>query len=174
MGQRGLVHYYYGDGKGKTTAALGLALRFAGHGGKTVIVQFLKNSPCGELEALKKLDNIIVLRGKSGNGFTFSMTEQQLEETRKIHEKNLKTALELLKNGGLLILDEVTDAVKTNTLDEQLLKDAIIKREDGVEIALTGHAPIEWIKDIADYVTEVKKHKHPFDSGITARKGVEF
>ncbi len=174
MGQRGLIHYYYGDGKGKTTAALGLALRFSGQGGKTVIVQFLKNSHCGELEAVKKLDNVTLLRGKYGEGFTFSMTRYELEQTGLIHENNLKTALELLKDGGLLILDEATDAVKTNTLDEQLLKDAVFGKNDNVELVVTGHDPVEWLVAAADYVTEMKKHKHPFDNGINARKGVEF
>ena len=174
MQQRGLIHYYYGGGKGKTTAALGLALRYSGQSGKTVIVQFLKNSHCGELDALQKLDNVTVLRGKSGDGFTFSMTQQQLEETRRIHQKNLQTAMELVKDGGLLILDEATDAVRSNTLDEQLLKDAILKKGDKTEIAVTGHTPLEWLIEAADYVTEMKKHKHPFDKGITARKGIEF
>lgn len=169
-----MIHYYYGDGKGKTTAALGLAMRYSGQGGKTVIVQFLKNSPCGELDALKKLDNVTVLRGQSGSCFTFSMTEQQLAETKRIHENNLKTALEIIKEGSLLILDEATDAVKTNTLDEQLLRDVILKKNDKTEIVVTGHAPLDWLIDAADYVTEMKKHKHPFDNGITARKGVEF
>ena len=170
----GLIHYYYGDGKGKTTAALGLALRFSGHGEKTVIVQFLKSSPCGELEAVKKLDNVIILRGKSGEGFTFSMTEQQLQETKQIHENNLKAAVEFIKEGGLLILDEATDAVETDTLDEKLLKDVILKKNDKVEIVVTGHAPLEWLVDAADYATEMKKHKHPYDSGVAARKGIEF
>jgi len=169
-----MIHYYYGDGKGKTTAALGLAMRYSGQGGKTVIVQFLKNSPCGELDALKKLDNVTVLRGQSGSCFTFSMTEQQLAETKRIHENNLKTALEIIKEGSLLILDEATDAVKTNTLDEQLLRDVILKKNDKTEIVVTGHAPLDWLIDAADYVTEMKKQKHPFDNGITARKGVEF
>jgi len=169
-----MIHYYYGDGKGKTTAALGLAMRYSGQGGKTVIVQFLKNSPCGELDALKKLDNVTVLRGQSGSCFTFSMTEQQLAETKRIHENNLKTALGIIKEGSLLILDEATDAVKTNTLDEQLLRDVILKKNDKTEIVVTGHAPLDWLIDAADYVTEMKKQKHPFDNGITARKGVEF
>jgi len=169
-----MIHYYYGDGKGKTTAALGLAMRYSGQGGKTVMVQFLKNSPCGELDALKKLDNVTVLRGQSGSCFTFSMTEQQLAETKRIHENNLKTALEIIKEGSLLILDEATDAVKTNTLDEQLLRDVILKKNDKTEIVVTGHAPLDWLIDAADYVTEMKKQKHPFDNGITARKGVEF
>ena len=169
-----MIHYYYGDGKGKTTAALGLAMRFCGQGGRVVIVQFLKNSPCGELEALKKLDNVFVLRGQSGSCFTFSMTERQLAETKKIHESNLKTALELLEDGDLLILDEATDAVKTNTLDGQLLKDAVLNKRDCIEVAVTGHAPLQWLAEAADYVTEMKKQKHPFDSGTAARKGVEF
>jgi len=174
MAGRGFVHYYYGDGKGKTTAALGLAMRFAGQGGKVIIVQFLKNTHSSELESLKKLDNIMLLRGKSGEGFTFSMTPQQLEETGRIHEQNLSCAVNELTDGSLLILDEAVDAVQTGTLGEELLREALAYKNCGCEIVITGHELVDWIAECSDYVTEMKKQKHPFDSGITARKGIEF
>lgn len=172
----GLVHFYYGDGKGKTTAALGLALRALGYAKKVVLVQFLKNTPCGELEALARFDNMTVLRGKAGAHFTFAMTESERAQTKAIHEENFALAMERVQAGkcDLLILDEVTDALQTGLLNENLLRELVLKKPDGLEIVLTGHAAVDWLIQAADYVTEMKKHKHPFDCGVHAREGVEF
>ena len=168
-----MLHFYYGDGKGKTTAALGLAFRFSGQGKRAVVVQFLKNTDCGEVKVLSDMD-ITLLRGKCGDCFTCFMTERQLAETKIIHEDNLKKALSLIKTGDMLILDEAADAVELNLLDEQLFKQAILDNKDAVEIVVTGHKPLSWLMETADYITEMKKHKHPFDSGISARKGIEY
>ena len=174
MDNRGLIHYYYGDGKGKTTAALGLALRYAGQGGRVVIVQFLKNTACGEIESFLRFDNVTVLRGICGEGFAFSMSTEQLGKTKSIHEENLKKAIEIVGKEGLLILDEATDAVETDTLDENMLKTVVAQKPENVEMVITGHAPAKWLIESADYVTEMKKQKHPFDSGIIARIGIEY
>ncbi|MDF3005955.1 MAG: cob(I)yrinic acid a,c-diamide adenosyltransferase [Oscillospiraceae bacterium] len=174
--EKGLVHLYYGDGKGKTTAALGLALRALGCGRRVVLVQFLKNTPCGELTALACHDGMTVLRGKAGAHFTFAMTEEERTKTKEIHESNLTQAMGLAQKGqcDLLILDEVTDALQTGLLDEELLRQAVLKKADGLELVMTGHHAIGWLVQAADYVTEMKKCKHPFDRGIPAREGVEF
>lgn len=172
----GLIHFYYGDGKGKTTAALGLALRALGCGKRVVLVQFLKNTPSGELEALAHFDSMMVFRGKAGAHFTFAMTEEERRQTKAIHEDNLARAIALAQSGqcDLLILDEVTDALQTGMLGEALLRDAVLKKPDGLELVLTGHNAVDWLVQTADYVTEMKKHKHPFDRGVAAREGVEF
>ncbi len=172
----GLVHLYYGDGKGKTTAALGLALRALGCGRRVVLVQFLKNTPCGELAALGRHDGMTVLRGKAGGHFTFAMTGEERRDTKAIHEDNLAQALALVRaeKCDLLILDEVTDALKAGLLDEGLLRDAVLEKPDGLELVMTGHHAIDWLVQAADYVTEMKKRKHPFDRGVPAREGVEF
>lgn len=172
----GLVHLYYGDGKGKTTAALGLALRALGCGRRVVLVQFLKNTPCGELAALARHDGMTVLRGKAGAHFTFAMTAAERAQTKAIHEGNLAQALTLVRAGvcDLLILDEVTDALQAGLLDEALLREAVLKKPDGLELVMTGHHATGWLVQAADYVTEMKKCKHPFDRGVPAREGVEF
>lgn len=172
----GLVHLYYGDGKGKTTAALGLALRALGCGRQVVLVQFLKNTPCGELTALKRHDNITVLRGKAGAHFTFTMTEEERRQTKAIHKDNFVQAMARVQSGkcDLLILDEVTDALQADLLDESLLREAVLKKPDELELVITGHQAVDWLVQAADYVTEMKKHKHPFDRGVPAREGVEF
>lgn len=175
MSVKGMVHYYYGDGKGKTTAALGLAMRAAGYG-DVVIVQFLKNSPSGELLTLQKLDNITVLRGKAGEAFTFSMTDEERKATLGIHEKNLLAGIKLSQSPScrLLVLDEAADAVSAGLLDEQLLKRAVLQKPQQLEVVITGHKPLDWLMDASDYITEMKKHRHPFDRKTAAREGVEF
>jgi cob(I)alamin adenosyltransferase len=170
----GLVHLYIGDGKGKTTAAAGLAVRAVGDGIPVLFVQFLKNQPSGELESFRKL-GITVLRGKAGEGFTDTMTTGELEESRDIHNQNLRAALDAARRGecGLLVLDEAMAALNLNLLDGELIRDFLDHRPEGVEVVLTGRNPPQWLLDRADYITEMKKLRHPYDKGITARLGIE-
>ncbi len=167
-----MIHVYYGNGKGKTTAAMGLAIRAAGHGRSVIVVQFLKNSPTGEEQSLAKFPNIRLLRGKAGG---FSMTDEEKAATKEIHNSNLKCACESVFGGTceLLVLDEGMDALRKGLLDEELLKKLIFTCT-GAEIVITGHQPVAWLLDSADYVTEMKKVKHPFDKGIGARQGIEY
>ncbi|MDR0862730.1 MAG: cob(I)yrinic acid a,c-diamide adenosyltransferase [Oscillospiraceae bacterium] len=174
---KGLTHVYYGYGKGKTTAALGLALRAAGTGRRVVLVQFLKDTPSGELTSLAKLENVIVLRGKARGGmFTKDMDEAAREATLAIHNANLSAAIALVSSDDcdLLILDEVIDAYQLNLIDATLLTELVTNKPEALELVITGHKPEPWIFDHADYITEMVKHKHPYDAGIPARKGVEF
>jgi cob(I)alamin adenosyltransferase len=173
---KGLIHVYCGYGKGKTTAALGLALRASGGGKKVVIVQFLKSSNTSELSSLKLLPNITVLRGTAAKGFVRDMTAEQLEATKRIQNANLSKAIELVRTGGcdLLILDEALDAFQLGLLDDDLFLSVVYKKPDALELVITGHKPEEQIISCADYVTEMVKIKHPYDLGIKARKGIEF
>ncbi len=167
-----MIHVYYGNGKGKTTAAMGLAIRAAGHGRSVIVVQFLKSSPTGEEQSLSKFPNIRLLRGKSGG---FAMTDREKAETADIHNLNLKCACESAFRGecDLLVLDEGMDALRKGLLDEEALRKLIFSCP-GTEIVITGHQPVDWLIDAADYVTEMKKLKHPFDRGIGARQGIEY
>lgn len=172
----GLTHVYYGYGKGKTTAALGLALRAAGSGKNVIIVQFLKSSNTSELKSLQLLPSITVLRGTAAKGFVRDMTPEQLEETKKIQNANLIKAIELVKEGGcdLLILDEALDAYQLGLLNSDVFLDLVNNKPEALELVITGHKPEESIISRADYVTEMVKIKHPYDNGIAARKGIEF
>lgn len=176
MAAKGLTHFYYGYGKGKTTAALGLALRASGSGKKVVIVQFLKNMNSGELSQFEKVDNVVILRGQACNSFIINMTEEEKAQTRKIHEDNFNKALSFIENGqcDMLILDEVIDAYQCELLDNAKFEDFVKNKPEELELVITGHKPEEWLVEYADYVTEMSKVKHPFDSGIKARKGIEF
>jgi cob(I)alamin adenosyltransferase len=170
-----MVHIYFGNGKGKTTAALGLLLRASGCGRKCVLVQFLKDWNSGELAALAELPNVTVLRGKAaGQTFTKDMTEEQLAATRDIHNENLKNAIDAVKDGGLLVLDELLDAIRLKLVEESVLRDLLDAAPEGLEIVITGHGEVDWLTERADYVTEMVKRRHPYDRGVTARKGIEF
>ncbi len=171
----GLIHLYYGDGKGKTTAALGLAVRAAGSGFQVVLVQFLKNHNTGELAILDTIPNINVLRGKEGVSFSFTMTEEEKRKTRLVHDENLKKAIELVVsgNGDMLILNEAIGASSRGLIDKELLYTFVRNKPEKLELIMTGRNPAQWMIDCADYVSEIKKVKHPYEKGIPARTGIE-
>lgn len=167
----GLVHLYWGEGKGKTTAAMGLALRSLGAGRRVVVVQFLKGGPSGEIPLLEKL-GAQVFRGKAGQKFTSQMSEAEKAETKALQTENLRRALEC--DADLLVLDEACAVWQKDLVDRDLLKQAVLDRPQGREAVLTGRNPPDWLWEAADYITEMKCHRHPFEQGIPAREGVEF
>ena len=169
--QRGLVHLYWGDGKGKTTAAMGLALRALGNGSRVVIVQFLKGMESGEIALLRQL-GATIYRGKAGQKFVFQMNEEEKQLTREMQTENLLQALRT--PADLLILDEACAACQLNMVDVDLLKQAVLQKPSAQELVLTGREPAGWMQDAADYSTEMRCPRHPYETGITARKGVEF
>lgn len=173
----GLIHIYFGDGKGKTTAALGLALRASGCGKSVVIVQFLKDWKCGELGSLALLPGITVFRGKSpGAVFIHEMSGEEKLATKTIHDENLKKALDMQERGqcDLLILDEAIDAYNLGVLDAEIFEGLLANKPEQLELVITGHNPGSQLLERADYATEMIKRKHPYDKGVTARQGIEF
>lgn len=168
---KGLVHLYCGDGKGKTTAAMGLALRALGQGMRVVVVQFLKNGTSGELEPLKKL-GAVVYSGQPGAKFTFQMNAEEKAQATK--ENNARLAEALQQPCDLLILDEICAARNSGMLDEALAKQAVLERPQHREVVLTGRNPEAWMVEAADYITEMQPRRHPYEQGIPARKGIEF
>lgn len=171
-----MIHVYCGEGKGKTSAAMGLALRGINAGWKVVIVQFLKGSESGEIAVLKNLPNVTVLRGKQSSKFSFQMNEAELAAARVIHDENLAQALTLVEGGAcnMLILDESLGALSKDLLDEETLRSLLVNRGDELEIVLTGRGVPPFVEDAADYITEMKCQRHPYEEGVAARKGVEF
>ena len=158
--EQGLLHLYYGDGKGKTTAAMGLALRALGSGKRVVIVQILKGGNSGEIPLLAKL-GAEIYRGKAGQKFVFQMNEAEKAATRELQNRNLRNAM--ARPADLLVLD-----------DKALLQKAVRERPAARECVLTAHQPPQWMLDEADYVTEMKCHRHPYQKGVPARKGIEY
>ena len=171
----GLIHIYCGDGKGKTTAAVGLAVRCAGRGNKVLMVQFLKSRDSGELYSLAKLPDIEVMRGKESKKFTFQMNEEEKHALLIEHNKMFEQVLAKIKNGGysLLILDEVIGALNAKVFEMPKLIEFLRHKPENLEIVLTGRNPAPELVEIADYVSEMRKVKHPMDKGIMAREGIE-
>ena len=171
----GLIHIYCGDGKGKTTAAVGLAVRCAGRGNKVLLVQFLKSRDSGELYSLAKLPDIEVMRGKESKKFTFQMNEEEKHALLIEHNKMFEQVLAKVKNGGysLLILDEVIGALNAKVFEMPKLIEFLRHKPENLEVVLTGRNPAPELVEIADYVSEMRKVKHPMDKGIMAREGIE-
>lgn len=170
-----LTHLYFGEGKGKTTAAMGLALRALGNDWRVVIVQFLKGTASGEVRQLQKL-GAIVLRDRPGTKFVWDMTEQEKAEAKQMHNENLHRVLELVADQqvDLLVLDEIGSACQLDLVDEELVRELVQNKPANLELVLTAHQPKPWMMESADYVTEMLCHKHPYEKGISARKGIEF
>ena len=161
-----MIHVYHGDGKGKTTAAMGLALRMLAAGRRVVVVQFLKDGESGEARLLAEHFGVPVFAGKA----------EELAATCELHDGNLASALAELEGAqeGLLVLDEALDALSKGLVDEALVDRALDMSARGVEVALTGRAPSRKIVEKADYITEMRCEKHPYEQGICAREGVEY
>lgn len=166
----GLVHLYWGQGKGKTTAAMGLALRVLGRGKRVTVVQFLKDGTSGELEPLRQL-GAAVHSGSCGK-FVSQMTLAEKQETAQQNTAHLKNALAIPCD--LLILDEACAAWQRDMVDRDLLQNAVLERPVDREVVLTGREPAPWMVEAAHYSTEMRCHRHPYQEGIPAREGVEF
>lgn len=175
MQQKGLVHLYVGDGKGKTTAAAGLALRALGSGLRVLFCQFLKGRRSGELEPLERL-GAILLHAKESRKFVFQMDGAERAEAKESHRACWEKASALVLSGevDLAVLDEVVDAVNCGMIETEWLLELIRSRPAGAELVLTGRNPAPEICALADYHTEFRCVRHPYDSGTAARRGIEY
>lgn len=173
--EQGLIHIYCGDGKGKTTACIGLAMRCAGRGNKVLLVQFLKSRLSGELKSLEYVPKIEVMRGKETKKFTFQMTDHEKQQVLLEHEQLFKKVLEKCQEEkiDLLILDEIIGACNTGVFDAVSLLEFLKNKPLNMEIVLSGRNPQQELVELADYVSEVKKIKHPYEKGVPARTGIE-
>lgn len=170
-----MIHLYCGDGKGKTTAAMGLALRAYGAGFTVVIAQFLKTMPSSEFLALAAFPDVQVIRGMRNFGFTWTLSEAEQDALRAEQNIVLQRALAACSEGKntLLVLDEVVGAYVYGYLDHEPLMAYLKAVPEYVEVVLTGRDPTPELLTIADYVTEMKKIRHPFDRGVMSRQGIE-
>jgi len=172
---QGRVQVYTGNGKGKTTAALGLALRAAGHGMRTYIGQFLKGQPTGEIEAVARLTPLIVIEQFGRKGFIRVAEGGPDDEDVERARRGLRKCLDAMLSGDfrIVVLDEVNTAVYFKILAEPEILDVLAKKPAGVEVVLTGrYAPASFLER-ADLVTEMKDVKHYGDGGVKAREGIE-
>ena len=171
-----MLHIYYGNGKGKTTAAVGLIVRASGAGMKTAFFQFLKNGSSSEISVLKLIDNIEVYCCEKCKKFTFEMNEHELNDVISEHNTMLNKAANLIKNDDiqLLVLDEFLDVYNKKLIDIDQADDFINSLPSKVEVVMTGRIPSDKLRETADYLTEMKAVKHPYAKGTQARKGIEY
>lgn len=174
MPRMGEIHAYYGHGKGKTTAAVGQAVRAAGSGFKVLVHQFLKDNSSGERKILDSVPGITCLPGKERVKFSSRMDEQEKAELKIDNERMLDEIGKLCGSFDMIILDEALCAVWLGVLEEDSLVEFLQEKCSNAEIILTGHEISGKVLGIAGYATEFKKVKHPFDKGLRARKGIEY
>ena len=170
----GLIHLYCGDGKGKTTAALGLTLRAAGAGKQVVFTQFFKDGSSSEIEPLAALPGVRVFHADTVRGFYRNMTPTQREQAGKDYTALFRQVAQAAQAADLLILVEIVSACNRGVVPEKLVTDFLREKPARLEVVLTGRNPSAALLKLADYITEMRKLRHPFDRGIGARKGIEF
>lgn len=176
FGKKRLMHVYCGDGKGKTTAAAGLALRAAAAGEKVVFAQFMKGGRSGEAEALAQMKSVTVLKSDKQFPFYEQMTDLQKEELQNIHNAILEEIAEKVESGecGLVVLDEITYPCSFGLIDMEKLQSFLQIAKGRAEVVFTGRDPADFLLEQADYITEMKCIRHPFEKGIGAREGIEY
>jgi cob(I)alamin adenosyltransferase len=174
-----MLHLYIGDGKGKTTAALGCALRALGWGKRVYCAQFLKDTlfPCGELQAAKKYKLKLTIERFENQVHPIFLKKENINigKIKASINNGLKKIKSLIrgKRFDIIILDEILDALNAGFLSAKVLTD-IIKKAKGTELILTGRTAPSSIMRLADYISFIGKIKHPFDRKIYARKSIEY
>jgi len=172
----GLIHIYTGDGKGKTTASVGLAIRALGSGLKVVYCSFHKKPEkygYTEIDGLKKLGAQVFTFAKGHPHLDKSIDENAIK--REVSEA-IDTLNRMLKNDqtDMLILDEILISVRDNYLEENALIDFMKNKPPHTELILTGRGATPNVMDLADYVSFIRKIKHPYDKGVFSREGIEY
>jgi cob(I)alamin adenosyltransferase len=171
---RGCVQVYTGNGKGKTTAALGLALRAVGRGLKVCVFQFIKGGgPYGEHLIAEKLAPLLTIIQSGRPGW---VNTNDIREDRRIAQKALLQAQEILTSGAydLVVLDEINGAVSFGLIDVEQVLELIALKPEWIELVLTGRNAHERVMEAADLVTEMREIKHYFSAGVPARTGIEM
>ncbi len=175
MLERGLVQLYTGNGKGKTTAALGLALRAAGAGLRTLIVQFMKGQHYGELDAVKGLGELIVIEQYGSTRFCMPDGKNFEEHYRYARQAVERARRALIDNSySILILDEIVTALLFKLVSIDEIKEMIRSKPADKELVLTGRGAPQELADMCDLVTEMKEVKHYYGAGVEAREGIEY
>jgi cob(I)alamin adenosyltransferase len=172
--KKGLLMVFTGNGKGKTTSALGMAFRAMGHDFKVCVIQFIKgNWKYGELISAKQFDGLLDFH-VMGKGFTWE--SENLEEDKKIAQEAWDFAKEVINSGKyqMVILDELTYLIKYKMVSEYEIVSFLSNRPENLHIAVTGRDASDSLIEIADLVTEMVSIKHPYDLGIKAQKGIEY
>lgn len=172
-----MIHLYTGDGKGKTTASIGLAVRAAGRELRVIFAQFMKGNDTGELYALQQLSHVKILRSAKDFGFYSSMTDADKRELTEIHNQILDDLIRAVEAGDcdMIVMDEVTYPINWKLFDLQKLKRLLeLCVASGPELVMTGRDAAAFLWERADYITEMECRRHPYEKGVQARRGIEF
>ena len=174
--ENGLIHIYCGDGKGKTTCAVGLMVRCAGQGGRVLCFQFLKKDTSGERRILEQLDKVTLMSCYDKVKFTSKMNEEEKQEAKAFYQNSFRQIVELVgqQEYDLLVLDEIMAAISVGFLDEREVVCFLKNKPKTLEVVMTGRNPGEELLALADYVTEMKLRRHPYEKGISARRMIEW
>lgn len=174
--ENGCIHIYCGDGKGKTSAALGLALRAAGRGRKVLVARFLKTDDSGEVDAMKLIPGIMVIPCSRTFGFVSRMSEEQKREAASYYRKQFEDACRMAAESGsdVLIMDELVGSCNYGMVPEDAVIRFLREKPETLEVVLTGRNPSQNLVELADYVSEIRMIKHPYTKGIPARRGIEY
>ena len=172
----GYLHVLCGDGKGKTSAAVGMAVRAAGAGLRVYMVQLMKGAESSEVGVLRSIDGITVDRLSRDYGFSWSMYGWEREQVTGENNNLLLRAVQHVENGDvdMLILDEFCGAYSEGLLDTELADKLVLLVAKGCERVITGRNPAEKFVEAADYVSDIQCIKHAYEVGVTPRKGIEF
>lgn len=173
--ETGYIHIYCGDGKGKTTTGMGLCTRAAGYGYRVLIYQFMKNNKTSERKVLEHVPNITFVDGLEQEKFSFQMTPEEKASRKAYYQEQFFNITQKAENENydILFCDELIYTIRAGLFDEDILIDYLKKKPEHLEIILTGQNPGDALIELADYVSEIRKVKHPFDRGLSARNGIE-
>ena len=170
MGQRGMIHVYCGDGKGKTSAALGLMIRAAGRGKKILFVRiFGKTMTPEKLPLLEQISSICQLRMPKVPGFYWTMTKDQKEELKRAYTRVWESIEEQAGEFDVLVMDEFTSTFRYGLIPNERVLSFLGKEGERPEIILTGRDPDGRVLEMADYISEIKAVRHPFEQGIPGK-----
>lgn len=175
--EKGLIQVYTGNGKGKTTAAVGQGMRAAGSGNRVYMIQFLKSGHTGEISTLKRLEpDFMLFRFEKQRDFFWKLSEQEKLDLKKEITAAFEFAVASVRDGkcDVLILDEIMGAIGNGLLPAKEVEEFLKSKPESVEIILTGRNVPDSILSLADYVSDINCVKHPFQRGIAARKGIEY
>ena len=172
---RGRIHIYCGGGKGKTTAAVGLCVRAAGAGKRVLMMQMMKDCHSSERRVLESIPGITLMEAPDRVKFSFSMSDEEKQQERDRYAGELREVFDRARRDDVdvLVLDEVLYAIGAGLAEEALLIELLENRPGKLEVVLTGQNPGRAILEMADYVSEIRKVRHPYDQGLEAREGIE-
>ena len=172
---KGLIHIYTGDGKGKTTAAVGLTVRCVGSGEKVVFTQLMKGNHSSERNVLEHLDGVFVIPAERTFGFSWTLSDEEKREAKEVYTRQFDAAVAKAEaeNCRMIVFDEIISAYNHEMIDRERVLSFLKNKPEELEVVFTGRDPAEELAALASYISDIRKVKHPYDEGSPFRKGIE-